>query len=100
MNEQLKTVKKLQFQRQDEGCPLGVLAARLQSARLSSWHMLAFRELLFHQARSAAAALPAAGMDIKQACMAHIWDSSRTRLFACGGPLAFGLAGCYMAVWR
>ncbi|KAI7838555.1 hypothetical protein COHA_007629 [Chlorella ohadii] len=41
-----------------------------------------------------------AGMDVKHACYAHLWDASRTRLFVCGGPLAFGLAGCYMAVWH
>ncbi|KAL4444203.1 hypothetical protein ABPG75_011940 [Micractinium tetrahymenae] len=40
------------------------------------------------------------GMDIRHACYAHCWDSSRTRLFVCGGPLAFGLQGCYMAVWH
>lgn len=43
---------------------------------------------------------PAAGMEVKHACYAHLWDASRTRLFVCGGPLAFGLAGCYMAVWH
>lgn len=41
-----------------------------------------------------------AGMEVKHACYAHLWDASRTRLFVCGGPLAFGLAGCYMAVWH
>lgn len=46
-----------------------------------------------------ASALPA-GMDIRHACYAHCWDRSRTRLFVCGGPLAFGLQGCYMAVWH
>lgn len=40
------------------------------------------------------------GMDIKHACYAHTWDRSRSRLFVCGGPLAFGLEGCYMAVWH
>lgn len=40
------------------------------------------------------------GMDVKHACYAHCWDASRTRLFVCGGPLAFGLHGCYMAVWH
>lgn len=44
--------------------------------------------------------LVSAGMDVKHACYAHLWDASRTRLFVCGGPLAFGLAGCYMAVWH
>lgn len=35
-----------------------------------------------------------------QACYAHVWDASHTRLFVCGGPLAFGLKGCYLAAWR
>lgn len=30
-------------------------------------------------------------MDVKHACYAHTWDASRSRLFVCGGPLAFGL---------
>lgn len=40
------------------------------------------------------------GFEIKNACYAHAWDPSGTRLFACGGPLAFGLRGCYMALWH
>ena len=44
--------------------------------------------------------LPHAGTDIRHACYAHTWDASRTRLYVGGGPLAFGLSGCYMAVWN
>jgi hypothetical protein len=41
-----------------------------------------------------------AGMVIKHACYAHIWDASHSRLFVCGGPLAFGLQGLYLSVWH
>ncbi|CAD7698717.1 unnamed protein product [Ostreobium quekettii] len=34
------------------------------------------------------------------AVYAHCWDPSSDCLFACGGPLAFGLDGCYMGLWR
>ena len=40
------------------------------------------------------------GTDIRNACYAHAWDPTGSRLFAAGGPLAFGLRGCYMALWR
>ncbi|KAI3427023.1 hypothetical protein D9Q98_006965 [Chlorella vulgaris] len=40
------------------------------------------------------------GMVIKHACYAHIWDASHSRLFVCGGPLAFGLQGLYLSVWH
>jgi hypothetical protein len=40
------------------------------------------------------------GQEIRNAVYAHAWDASRSRLFACGGPLAFGLKGCYMAIWE
>tara|TARA_B100001142_G_scaffold321095_2_gene367224 strand:+ start:49 stop:357 length:309 start_codon:yes stop_codon:yes gene_type:complete len=33
------------------------------------------------------------------ACYAHEWDSTGTRLLVAGGPLAFGLRGCYLGVW-
>lgn len=40
------------------------------------------------------------GRRVHHACYAHAWDPSGTRLFACGGPLAFGLSGGYMALWE
>jgi hypothetical protein len=40
------------------------------------------------------------GRRVQHACYAHAWDPSGTRLFACGGPLAFGLNGGYMALWE
>jgi hypothetical protein len=40
------------------------------------------------------------GRRVQHACYAHEWDPSGTRLFACGGPLAFGLCGGYMALWE
>lgn len=40
------------------------------------------------------------GEDIRNACYAHAWDPSGSRLFTCGGPLAFGLKGCYMGIWE
>jgi len=36
---------------------------------------------------------------ISNACYAHAWDATSTRLFVAGGPLAYGLRGCYMAMW-
>ena len=33
------------------------------------------------------------------ACYAHEWDSTGTRLLVAGGPLALGLRGCYLGVW-
>lgn len=38
--------------------------------------------------------------DICHACYAHAWDESGNRLFACGGPLSFGLKGRYVAIWE
>ncbi len=35
-----------------------------------------------------------------QACYAHAWCPAGTRLFAGGGPLAFGLKGGYLALWE
>jgi len=40
------------------------------------------------------------GEIIPNACYAHAWDPSGRRLFTCGGPLAFGLKGCYMGIWE
>jgi len=40
------------------------------------------------------------GRRVHHACYAHAWDPSGTRLFTCGGPLAFGLSGGYMALWE
>eukprot|EP00887_Chlorella_sp_A99_P001144 scaffold14.g1144.t1 len=40
------------------------------------------------------------GTAIHNACYAHAWDPSRTRLFACGGPLAYGLKGSYAALFQ
>ena len=36
----------------------------------------------------------------RNACYAHAWDATGTRLLVTGGPLAFGLKGCYAGVWR
>ena len=36
----------------------------------------------------------------RNACYAHAWDASGTRLLVAGGPLAYGLKGCYVGVWR
>jgi hypothetical protein len=38
--------------------------------------------------------------NIPQACYAHAWDASGTRLFACGGPLAYGTRGGYIGLWE
>ena len=37
--------------------------------------------------------------DVLQACYAHAWDPTGTRLMVAGGPLAYGLRGCYLGVW-
>lgn len=37
---------------------------------------------------------------VLNACYAHAWDASGTRLLVAGGPLAYGLRGCYVGVWR
>lgn len=41
-----------------------------------------------------------AGMKVTHACYAHAWDPTGTRLFACGGPLQFGLKGGYCALYE
>lgn len=40
-----------------------------------------------------------AGQSIHQAVYAHDWDMSGTKLLVAGGPLPFGLRGCYVAIW-
>ena len=40
------------------------------------------------------------GRRTTHACYAHAWDPLGARLFTCGGPLAFGLSGGYLAVWE
>ncbi|GMH32871.1 hypothetical protein BSKO_00705 [Bryopsis sp. KO-2023] len=40
------------------------------------------------------------GVQTGNAVYAHCWDRSRSRMFACGGPLSAGLKGCYMGVWE
>ena len=37
--------------------------------------------------------------EVLNACYAHAWDESGTRLLVAGGPLAYGLRGCYVGVW-
>lgn len=37
---------------------------------------------------------------VPHACYAHAWDACGSRLFACGGPLAFGMRGCYLGLWH
>ena len=37
--------------------------------------------------------------DVLHACYAHAWDPTGTRLMVAGGPLAYGLRGCYLGVW-
>lgn len=37
--------------------------------------------------------------EVLNACYAHAWDETGTRLLAAGGPLAYGLRGCYVGVW-
>ena len=36
---------------------------------------------------------------LPNACYAHAWDPTSTRMFCAGGPLAFGLKGVYMGLW-
>ena len=38
-------------------------------------------------------------VDVSNACYAHAWDPTGTRLMVAGGPLAYGLRGCYIGVW-
>lgn len=37
---------------------------------------------------------------VYNAAYAHEWDPGGTRMFICGGPLATGLQGSYVSVWR
>ena len=37
---------------------------------------------------------------VHSATYTHCWDPSGTRLFTAGGPLPFGLRGCYMGLWQ
>jgi len=37
--------------------------------------------------------------EVLNACYAHAWDETGTRLLVAGGPLAYGLRGCYVGVW-
>ncbi len=39
------------------------------------------------------------GEQVFNACYSHAWDPTSTRLMCVGGPLAYGLRGCYMALW-
>lgn len=39
------------------------------------------------------------GQRIQHAVYAHDYDVTGTRLLAAGGPLHFGLKGCYVAIW-
>ncbi|CAG9463105.1 unnamed protein product [Pedinophyceae sp. YPF-701] len=39
-------------------------------------------------------------MHVFHACHAHAWDPAGTRMIAVGGPLAYGLRGCYVGVWQ
>jgi len=41
-----------------------------------------------------------AGQEVNNACYSHCWHPSGTKLFTGGGPLPFGLRGCYAAIWR
>lgn len=38
-------------------------------------------------------------MQIANACYAHAWDPTNTKLMTVGGPLPYGLRGCYMGLW-
>jgi len=40
------------------------------------------------------------GQPVFNACYAHAWDPTRTKLLCVGGPLAYGLRGSYMALWE
>eukprot|EP00897_Mesotaenium_endlicherianum_P003484 jgi/Mesen1/3163/ME000184S02227 len=39
------------------------------------------------------------GQEVRHAVYAHEYDASGTRLLVAGGPLPFGLKGCYVSVW-
>jgi len=41
-----------------------------------------------------------AGTSVCSASYTHAWDPSGTRLFVGGGPLPYGLRGCYMGIWQ
>lgn len=40
------------------------------------------------------------GWAVRDTVYTHSWDSSGTRLFMAGGPLAVGLAGCSLSAWQ
>ena len=40
------------------------------------------------------------GLGVFNACYTHAWDPAGARLLVAGGPLAYGLKGCYVGVWR
>ncbi|KAK9827700.1 hypothetical protein WJX81_001747 [Elliptochloris bilobata] len=40
------------------------------------------------------------GQEVFNACYAHAWDPTCTKLLCVGGPLAYGLRGSYMALWE
>ncbi len=40
------------------------------------------------------------GQPVFNACYAHAWDPTCTKLLCVGGPLAYGLRGSYMALWE
>lgn len=39
------------------------------------------------------------GWPVRHAVYTHAYDFSGTRLLIGGGPLAFGLKGCYVGLW-
>jgi WD repeat-containing protein 40A len=39
-------------------------------------------------------------LGVFNACYTHAWDPAGARLLVAGGPLAYGLKGCYVGVWR
>jgi hypothetical protein len=39
------------------------------------------------------------GFAVDNAIFSHAWAPDATALFACGGPLAMGIRGCYMSMW-
>lgn len=39
------------------------------------------------------------GFQIENAIFSHAWSPDGCAMFSCGGPLAMGVRGCYMALW-
>jgi hypothetical protein len=39
------------------------------------------------------------GFQVENAIFSHAWSPDGFALFSCGGPLAMGVRGCYMALW-